>query len=797
MLKKSLLVLTAFALAGCTSSETKDPVREPSGIIEATLRGHGKAMDDKELLAAASSGRLAFSKAMIITDNDHSFWQKYTEIEAARPGDTVRMVYYIFTPDHSTQFLNELIVRKAQQGVKFKILLDLLTGYVNIDAYRALTEQSSNIEFRFWGKATPLMERDLRFLTMNCLGERVDCAADKWKRVKAPMSKEDQFYQKLLLAGIYGRSLTAVQTAILFGQSLNLKELRNSSGPSLTPEDLQGLKDLLELLYQAELKNDIQAKVKLYMALIIYKDKVGPLVDMAYSTLPFEKIGGNGSEASKDDWIHSTDFTHHKLLLVGNKFVQLGGRNIENSYHMQHNELTGKYKFVDTEFAGWLKDGGDDIAKAYDRLWNFDVRTISLKDLLAQAPIDWVKNSELLAKAAEACESTIGNRSKAYKCLTRYASDPSFQSSKARSIDERAKTKDFAEKYEERYLKPHLQTSADWKADLLSKGIDFPAQDLSAMTAAYIENTPYTSAKPQKRIFGATDGSELQSGKTIHHLWLRGLESACVQAQKTQKPTDVILYNAYWLPPANIMRGFAKMMDGTWNCKGVTVKILTNSFKTTDLNYINIFARYQTRHMIQTWLRRWEYFGWKSKEHSANFEYHEVTEIPGAEESKRISLHSKVSVFGEDIVIGSANADPRSYMMDTNNGIYLMGATQTAKTYRAYLNDLIKGKKELRTENLVRHYAGTKSTPERLKAEDAEMLRQLIAKADKKKRLSPAQVNALVERANEIGDWMYKTSGEIYRVPESGHPHLTPGDSERYIERLEQQRRFNEFLQVM
>ncbi|MBK7962875.1 MAG: phosphatidylserine/phosphatidylglycerophosphate/cardiolipin synthase family protein [Bdellovibrionales bacterium] len=50
------------------------------------------------------------------------------------------------------------------------------------------------------------------------------------------------------------------------------------------------------------------------------------------------------------------------------------------------------------------------------------------------------------------------------------------------------------------------------------------------------------------------------------------------------------------------------------------------------------------------------------------------------------SLHTKISVLGDDIIIGSANADVRSYFMDTNNAVMIRNAPNLVADYLAFLN---------------------------------------------------------------------------------------------------------------
>jgi phosphatidylserine/phosphatidylglycerophosphate/cardiolipin synthase-like enzyme len=124
--------------------------------------------------------------------------------------------------------------------------------------------------------------------------------------------------------------------------------------------------------------------------------------------------------------------------------------------------------------------------------------------------------------------------------------------------------------------------------------------------------------------------------------------------------------------------------DGYQNldCSNVTIKILTNSVETTDLSIINIFARAQMHELFKAVeTARVSPRGKKA----ARLEYYEYRKAAQIE-----SLHSKISIIGDRAIIGSANADVRSFMMDTNNGILVEKATQFVSSYSQFMESLLK-----------------------------------------------------------------------------------------------------------
>ncbi len=142
----------------------------------------------------------------------------------------------------------------------------------------------------------------------------------------------------------------------------------------------------------------------------------------------------------------------------------------------------------------------------------------------------------------------------------------------------------------------------------------------------------------------------------------------------------MVFFNAYFLPPANLLRTAAWMVDGTLDCRHVTVQVLTNSVETTDFRIINPLAHQG----VKAFSEFYRDHGDPAKQ--ANFEFYEYRpnlEIPN------LSLHTKVVVFGDDVFVGSANADVRSYMLDSNNGMLIRGAPDFRQRYLSFLDTQI------------------------------------------------------------------------------------------------------------
>ncbi|MGH7359052.1 MAG: phospholipase D-like domain-containing protein, partial [Candidatus Rokuibacteriota bacterium] len=260
---------------------------------------------------------------------------------------------------------------------------------------------------------------------------------------------------------------------------------------------------------------------------------------------------------------------------------------------------------------------------------------------------------------------------------------------------------------------------------------------------AYIENLPFMGRRPSppyERSYGARNGAEAKHGKHIHALWRAGLLNACRAEGRPPGPA-VVLHNAYFFPPSNLVETFGRMVNGDVDCRGASVVVLTNSAETTDLNVINLMARHSLKAFV-------DYLGARrDTARSARFAIYEYRKFGGGD---RISLHTKVSVLGDDLIVGSANADVRSYMMDSNNGFFVRRAPRFRQEYLGYLDGLMRD--ETKTRDMTAYYLTTPRAT--LLEEDRRAFRMLLAQygAD---QLDPALQARLEQHFVDLLDLVY------------------------------------------
>jgi len=744
-LLKSYYVLAAVTIfVSCTSNTIKNNVdREPAGAASAfsTLGPVAKvpeSLDDSEVSRTASSDRIQFSRAMLLTDNDAAFESKLFAINSARPGETIRLSYYIYSDDHSSSVFNKALIEAAQRGVKVKLIADLLTNYKHYDLFRYFIENGrGNFQVKFYGRPSAPIVRDVVYSTLPCPPEkaktRLDCKNAKNAIINAAnISDNDRqfnldIFAKMALAGLYSKGGTGMKLAIGYGAQIDAAGMKESQpqDPAVAARQKEGLKQIGKLVFQAKVKGEVTAYIKLMFAMQAYPE-VLPIMNQIYGRLPVNvSLDKDTGAKSTKHWDHISDFSHQKLLLVTDpsgkdRLIQLGGRNIENSYHMKQlmtngqfdpevNELNAKYIFMDTDMFGEISSyaGSRTVAKAFDEMWNFNAMLISLEETDKVMPFDLVAipdgdakvrhpkgNFGLIEIAAGACmqrsdlaiatgpkfDMILQRRAEFAKCLESQLTAEritQFRALRAKTVEDTMNEN--AQKYMSVY-KPKLNLDPQSTHFNSSQGV----LNVNGLSAYYIQNTPYTKLDKTKRRIGEgedTVRSRLNpirpedSGRDIHALWEGALENVCAASQR--QPKRVILHNAYWLPPSDLVQIFGKMVDGSWRCSNVTVDIVTNSFATTDLNVVNLIAKYQMLAFFQIYKN-------SKSQHKATFRYFEYNK--SAVEGDRFSLHSKVSLLGDDFIVGSANADVRSYYMDSNNGFFIRGNQQLISEYTSFID---------------------------------------------------------------------------------------------------------------
>jgi phosphatidylserine/phosphatidylglycerophosphate/cardiolipin synthase-like enzyme len=164
--------------------------------------------------------------------------------------------------------------------------------------------------------------------------------------------------------------------------------------------------------------------------------------------------------------------------------------------------------------------------------------------------------------------------------------------------------------------------------------VDYPVVfksvlDGAAMPVAYVENRMWKDP---------ATGSDEPS---------RYLD-AIVKIMARMQPTDeVLIENAYMIMPTPILLGVMKAL-----LAGQKVTLITNGGNITDNKTVTLFGRMQMEALLR--------FA-KLAGKSANLVY--------IENHSDEQLHTKAFVLGDWLVIGSANADPRSAYLNTENGI--------------------------------------------------------------------------------------------------------------------------------
>ena len=146
-------------------------------------------------------------------------------------------------------------------------------------------------------------------------------------------------------------------------------------------------------------------------------------------------------------------------------------------------------------------------------------------------------------------------------------------------------------------------------------------------------------------------------------------------------------------------------------------------------------------------------------------EYYEYAKSAASSGLNR-SLHSKVTVFDDAcMLVGSANADVRSYMMDANNGFFfcsegLQGASSDAPAgISAYREFLARQISERAKQTDVFVYAERKRAD--LLAEDRQLIQSLGEKYRAERWLDAEQTERLTAEITQLLEQAYRLSTEL------------------------------------
>jgi len=705
----------SLMLAACTGLAT----RAPQSV-------------DLRLAAEASAGPLPYTEAHALLHNDDAFAAKLELVESAR--ESLDLAYYIFADDYSSSQLSQALIDAARRGVRVRLLVDYFSAYKDLDRFSWLErEGGGRLEVRFYNRPTLEIIRDAAYLTTSCadVGATGNSCDDAKRAAIEARFADDAVAGRgisnssfagsgVFLSGLYGKHAKLMAYAVTRGQAIDTEALGESAAATDAHQTEQ-LKRLGKIYFKARYMGGaeaLQARLQLAFARLAFAEQVNPVFETVGSYLPLERR--NNARAQKD-WDYLTEFLHHKFMLADREQLVLGGRNVEDSYHTRPSPLADKYIFMDTDLQLNLGAPANDLATSFDHLWHLDM-VAGLDEVRRHAPNDLLVNFGLLDEALAACDE---GRDTA--CVdARLARG--FVPLEGRMERIAATHRRNMERYRKEYHRALDGTRI--------------ALDPSARVH-YLENHPVVHGQ---RSYGAKHGAEADAGKHIQSIWRAALDAVCDGDAARSK--QVILHNAYLFLPANLLQDLAAMLDGSRPCAGVAITLLTNSLETTDLNVVNLLATWQLKaladHLAES----------GPKPGAATLRYLEYR--PAVE--ARLSLHSKVMVFDQDIFIGSANADVRSLMMDSNNGLYIQQAPGFVRSYKIWLGNLIA------EPGRVADLSATLGRDANdLAAAEARQIDGLLQRYAAEDRLDDAQRQELKQRVLATTERVYVLSRAIMR----------------------------------
>ena len=724
-----------------------------------------RPLDDRLLSQYRSGPELSVQSGRVLTDNDDAFETKLELVKAA--SSTIDLAYYIFSDDYSSALLARELLAATRRGVRVRMLLDYHSHYQSLDYFRMLEQfgntGSGSLSVRFYNRPSKNIVKDAVYMTLGCGQDKpdskADCSSDKFLEIEELFASEtidgknvanrnisnlNTGNSGLFLSGLYGKNPELMSMAVVRGQDLDIAGLKSGAGES-NPEDTKKLKELARLYWLANYGSGLDRlvnRVKLSTAFLFFGDQVDPIYDTFSAFLPVERsksgtVSAETLQQARGDWRYLTDFLHHKILFVDQQELVTGGRNVEDSYHMNPNRLSAKYTFMDTDVYLRLNEPQRALTDSFENLWQFDSMVATLQDVALHAPNDFLVNS---AAASQNCESLAN----ATKIIHQTCLDAALLKQQAMPTSLRMQRHfDQMNLRADIYIDEYAAVARDNRSPVFP--LDTTAQ------ASYLENLPFDKTLPlidRRRFHGARNDRESQNGKNIHALWLSALKRNCETATASS-PATIYLHNAYFFLPSNLLSAIAQMVDGRQSCANVDIVVLSNSIQTTDLNIVNILSRHSMKALFE------HYAAQHNPATGASLSYYEY--LPQTDKGNR-SLHSKIMVFGDDLFIGSANADLRSYMMDSNNGLFIRQAPDLVAEYTDWLQAILDDTSRSVMQN--DYYLNTdrlqilQSGDELVDAELAKYRAERFVK-------DPQQVMDLKTRLRDASDEVYRLSRDI------------------------------------
>ncbi len=759
------------------------------------------------------ANRLAPTMAVLLKSNDLAFASKIDIIRNAKK--ELRLMYYIFNPDQSTSYLTFELIKKIEADPDFRIsiLTDYHWNYKNLDFFRWLENQQPHghqqIEVRFYNRPTVNVIKFAEFMTIGCqdgiladsLDQRPACSQEKL----AYLTKFDQMNleeaeaamspaAKMFLAGLYSKDPDMLLYSFQHGYARTIDKVSQSemTAGGVTEEQKKQLATMAQLYWKSKFGAGSQrfgAKLKLTIAGILFGKHLNPVINAMETYLPFTlRDVDNNPILTHPDIDYLTDYIHHKYILADEKAFQIGGRNLENSYHMRPNSLTAKYTFMDTDVYMELnEEDGHKTKEYFEDLWNFKKMVASTKDIAQHAPIAYVYMVREATKLAEESCKGEGDMMAQQRCAGGLVASIIEKGKESFVERQQAEWKQLVENARDEYINQYLEVELpgktwtrhqdifDSQRDHIAENVDvflhhFSHYHMTELPFYYVENLPYDqgiklSPEQRRRSYGSAYGVEIPYGKAIHKIWTDAVNAACEKSLTSDKPVEVIIHQGYFSPPAGLVQLMDYMLEAGPTCPNVKLKIYTNSQHSTDLAPVSFLGRRQLFALSKV--------NDLKRDNFAYYEYNKevldeivaekyvdqqlaTTQVKGQRDRASFSLHSKVMIFGDAIYIGSSNADIRSYMMDTNNGIFIKNAPYLVRRYKGFLEEL-ESRDIVMPANATFDFADEKALGARERAD----IEELIAKYGMEKHLESKERQQEFERVMEQINWVLKTSSDL------------------------------------
>lgn len=742
-----LAITSLLGAAACSNLGRRSISNVDRGDQYSFSRGPGNPSHE-DVMQKWSTGAGALKKpthAYMLKDNDASFMSKLKIIRSAT--ESIDMIYYIFNTDESSSlFAQELINKAENDGVKVRILIDYLTNFKRMPFYEKLASHE-NIDIRFFNRPTKNTVLLAEFLTTQCdpkkdeikmAGGIPTCGSTKFKNLERKYSDIDFDYlnatsedykkldnrispaAKMFLTGLYAKNPMIIAKVVSESLGIDPLALKESGASSdINKEEVAQMFEVFKLYGKSKLGNfgtRIESKVKLFAASIMYGKQIEMLLSLIKTFIPEEVF-------SSDEFRFMTDYTHHKYLMADGKYFQMGGRNIENSYHMNKNSLTDKYIFRDTDLVLEFAKKNDVLNQSFEDLYNFEAMVTDIDTIKDHQNLDMLRSiseNYNIKKSASKYYTYISRAELNEKIKTLYSNVAASTSDLEKLV---ASGKSISEAY----------------------GIYDITKNNPNAEFIYFENLPFvTPSKGRTLGFKYKEGQTINYGKAIHVAWDSSFRNIC--RVKTGANNHIIVHQAYFAPTRGLTLRLKENIQANKGipffnpapCQKTTMDIVTNSYSSTDLIPVNALGRRQLSAIVkkitikpENKVRYSEYQG------AAN----PIEKVP--------SLHTKVMAFGDDVAIGSANLDPRSLNLDSNNAMYIRNAKNLSKSYKYFIDQLESSKL---TKSIPLHAFKNKKN---LNLEDNQVIKMTIDRygTNKKtgeKRLTPKQTEAFTAEALSV-----------------------------------------------